>query len=268
MPISIGNSSAAKPLMSPPNWHQFALAPGIVADARRVLWLETHRTLVVADLHLGYVWIERQRGTLLPIVPDDSLLRLAELQEDYGPERWVFLGDTVHGVGCDDVAERELAALFVTLQDVPRIDFVIGNHDLRLAERTRWLHLPASVSFAPLVQVGPHVLVHGDRHDWTDLEGKLGEGGLVFYGHEHPAIQLGDGVATSVKVPSFLIGERRLILPAFSRWAAGQVFGRHAPLSRLSTPDSFGRAIAILGDRVMPVERSLQNACCQPLGAR
>lgn len=241
--------------MSQPTWHQFALAPGIVADARRVLWLEAERTLLVADLHLGYVWIERQRGTLLPLVSDDTFQRLGALLDDYRPERWVFLGDTVHGVGSDGVAERELAALFATLGAGPDIVFVLGNHDRKLPERTRWLHLPAHVSFVPLMQIGPHVMIHGDRHPWPEVEAKLGEEGWAFYGHEHPAIGIGDGVATSVKVPTFLVGDRRVILPAFSRWAAGQVFGRNAPLSPLSVPDTFTRAIAVMGDRVLPLER-------------
>ncbi|MCC6233574.1 MAG: hypothetical protein IT580_13070, partial [Verrucomicrobiales bacterium] len=38
------------------------VTPGVWLDARRAVWLEGHRALLVADVHLGYVWAERQRG--------------------------------------------------------------------------------------------------------------------------------------------------------------------------------------------------------------
>lgn len=229
---------------------RWCLAPGVVANSRRAIWLENERTLLVADVHLGHLWVERQRGTLLPIVPDDTLERLEALRREYRPSRWVFLGDTVHAVARNAVLEDELRSLIRWL-DGDLATFVLGNHDARLPELLASLGYSADCT--RIAKVGPHVLVHGDAMPWETVAPLREPEGLVFYGHEHPAVVLGDGVATAVRVPCFLVGNHRVILPAFSRWAAGQVFPSEPFLSPLSSPGDFDWAIAILGDRLLPV---------------
>ncbi|MBL9137358.1 MAG: hypothetical protein JNK85_15910, partial [Verrucomicrobiales bacterium] len=103
------------------------------------------------------------------------------------------------------------------------------------------------------LRCGPHLLVHGDEFRPRDLEAELDPTGWLIYGHEHPAISVGDGVTTQLKVPCFLAGHRRLVLPAFSRWSAGQVFGSQDLLSALTQPRDFHSAIAILGDHLLPM---------------
>ncbi|MBL9127020.1 MAG: metallophosphoesterase [Verrucomicrobiales bacterium] len=221
-----------------------------MADARRAVWLEDHRTLLVSDVHLGHFWVERQRGTLLPIVPEDTLHRLDVLGREYRPARWIFLGDVVHAAARLPVLEEELRRL-VRWQETENVTFVLGNHDVGLPEMLRTLGCTALCT--RLATVGPHVLVHGDGTPWACVRPHLGRGGYVFYGHEHPALVLGDGVATSARVPCFLVGPDRVVLPAFSRWAAGQVFPVEPMLSPLSTPADFDHAVAVLGERLVPV---------------
>jgi hypothetical protein len=73
------------------------LNPALVLDARRAIWLAAERTLVVADLHVGYVWAQRQSGQLLPLsASDDTADRLFALAEDYDAQSIVLLGDIVH----------------------------------------------------------------------------------------------------------------------------------------------------------------------------
>jgi len=40
-------------------------------------------------------------------------------------------------------------------------------------------------------------------------------------GHHHPALSWSDGAGTRLKIPALIASRRRLILPAFSPWAAG-----------------------------------------------
>lgn len=229
---------------------RWTVAPDLVADARRALWLEAERTLLVADMHLGHLWVERQRGTLLPVVPDDTIERLDALKRDYRPARWVFLGDIVHAAARMAVLEAELRDMLRWLAS-ETVTFVLGNHDVGLPELLR------SIGFEGpcprLACAGPHVLVHGDAMPWATVQSQLGPGGRVFYGHEHPALVLDDGVATSARVPCFLVGRDRVVLPAFSRWAAGQVFPSEPFLSPLSTTAPFDHALAILAGRLLPV---------------
>ncbi len=229
---------------------QWSMGSGIEADFRRAVWLAQERTLLVADVHLGHLWVERQRGTLLPIVPDDTLQRLESLRRTYQPKRWVFLGDTVHAVAKLTVLEEELRDLIRWIDGQP-VTFVLGNHDVRLSQLLCSLGCDAECT--RIATAGPHVLVHGDALPWESVSPRLGPGGKVFYGHEHPAVVLGDGVATSARVPCFLIGNDRAILPAFSRWAAGQVFPSEPFLSPLSSPTAFSQALAILGGRLLPI---------------
>jgi metallophosphoesterase superfamily enzyme len=57
---------------------------------------------------------------------------------------------------------------------------------------------------------------HGDRPADT-----LPENVLEIIGHHHPAVSLADGAGTRLKLPALVASPRRLILPAFSPWAAG-----------------------------------------------
>src|ERR1041384_2852866 len=85
---------------------------GLVVDTRRALWLESHRTLVVADLHLGYAWAHRQAGQLLPVSrPDNCLERLSELIDDYRPTQLILLGDIVHRTVDAEALAIDLARL-------------------------------------------------------------------------------------------------------------------------------------------------------------
>ncbi len=222
----------------------------MVADFRRAVWLAAEKTLLVADVHLGHLWVERQRGTLLPLVPDDTLARLEALRGAYDPARWVFLGDTVHAVARNAVLEDEVRGLIRWI-DGGKVTFVLGNHDARLPDLLRSLGHEGACT--RLATAGPHVLVHGDAMPWPTVAARLGVDGRVFYGHEHPAMVLRDGVATSARVPCFLVGPDRVVLPAFSRWAAGQVFPSEPFLSPMSLPGDFERAVAIMGDRLLPI---------------
>jgi metallophosphoesterase superfamily enzyme len=72
-------------------------------------------------------------------------------------------------------------------------------------------------------------------------------------GHEHPAINLRDGIATSVKCPCFLAGPRVLILPAFSQWSAGSNVRTASFLSAHARAATFTQAYAILAGRILPI---------------
>ena len=73
-----------------------------------------------------------------------------------------------------------------------------------------------------------------------------------------------------MKVPAFLVGPRRVVLPAFSRWAAGQVMGRQAALSPLADATALRHAVALLGHRVLPLALAADGgvAPCSALALR
>jgi hypothetical protein len=83
------------------------------------------------------------------------------------------------------------------------------------------------------------------------VEEAPGGDGWFLLGHEHPMFRVEDGVATHVRCPCFLHGDRALMLPAFSRWAAGVVAGREPFMSPLARAVRWREAVVILGDRLL-----------------
>jgi uncharacterized protein len=62
---------------------------------------------------------------------------------------------------------------------------------------------------------GGYFLHHGNR----ELE--VPQEHVEIIGHHHPAVSWHDGAGGRMKLPALVDGPRRLILPAFSPWAAG-----------------------------------------------
>jgi putative SbcD/Mre11-related phosphoesterase len=223
------------------------LAPGIILDARRAVWFEAERALAVADLHLGYAWAQRSRGAMLPLsAEDDTTARLSELVRDYGARELFVLGDIVQKAVPIEPVREPLRELCAQIGSLVKLRLLGGNHDRGLAALLSDCEISIEVEGA--AQLGPHWLLHGD----AALEVAADAGGRVFIGHEHPAIRVGDGVA-SMKCPCFLAGPRVVVLPAFSAWAAGSNVRQESFMSPLARAAEFREAYAILAHKLLPI---------------
>ncbi|MDB6037317.1 MAG: hypothetical protein JWM99_1158 [Verrucomicrobiales bacterium] len=223
---------------------RYFVGPDIWLDYRRAAWFPDQSILAVADLHLGYAWAHRHSGQLMPIqVEDDAVTRLEQLVSEYKPRQTIVLGDLVHAVLPVPRIEAELRHLCDALCGVTELILVLGNHDRNLRKLSHAL----SSDLKPCSEhtAAPRLFVHGDT-----LPDAAGD--FIVMGHEHPAISLGDGVATSQKFPCFLRSERLLVLPAFSQWSAGTNI-REGFMSPLAKSARFVEAIAILGHKLLPV---------------
>jgi len=190
--------------MAPRNRTAAEIRPEVWLDARRALWLAAPRILVVADLHWGYAASHRSRGHLLPPWGDAEIAgRLGDLVSDYRPGEMIWLGDSIHAL-----AGRAAAEDFVARAAVP-LTVVVGNHDRRWKQAA-----------VPSVVRGEYLLHHG--HETA----AAAPGQTEVVGHFHPAATLSDGAGGRLKVPALVAGPRRLILPAFSPWAAGTPWNR------------------------------------------
>lgn len=175
------------------------ILPGLHLDSRRALWLPASRLLVVADLHWGYATTHRARGNLLPMWGDAELASaLHALITDYQPASLLWLGDSLHAL-----AGRAPAEAFIAASPIPII-LIAGNHD------ARW-RAPTQTS----LHLGAHFFHHGDGTPPIPTDA------LEIVGHHHPSFLWWDGAGTRLKIPALVAGPRRLILPAFSPWAAG-----------------------------------------------
>jgi metallophosphoesterase superfamily enzyme len=175
---------------------------------------------VVADLHWGYAASHRARGNLLPVWGDEEIeTRLTSLVRDYAPREMLWLGDIVHAAEGAARAER-----FLRNSTVP-VTLIAGNHDRRwrgiygaAVFPVRHAQGPEPVERQPptyCVQRGSYFFHHGDRPH------EIGPGMIEIIGHHHPAISWGDNAGSRVKLRALIARPNRIILPAFSPWAAG-----------------------------------------------
>jgi putative SbcD/Mre11-related phosphoesterase len=264
------------------------LAPDLIADARRAVWLPQQRTLVVPDVHLGFAWVQRRRGQLLPVgFADDTLPRLEALSRDYPAARIVFLGDLVHAA-CEleplRLALVELAlrlgsrtpalnsatasaALSAGLEFTvshPELILVLGNHDHRLPQLLVDWQVPIRV--VPRLDLGRFRLLHG--HEAAPLEALEPTDRLTIIGHEHPSVELGAGATTRAKCPAFALADDTLVVPAFSAWAAGCNLQRRNHLGPIAQAARFHTVLACVGPRLLrlPFARLLQDAASAGAG--
>lgn len=229
----------------PPTLQSLEFLLGVVFDARRAVYFRDHRLLAVADLHLGYAWTHRAQGQLMPVAPKDNALdRLRALISDYQAERIVLLGDIVHRALPVPSLLEELRALIEIADGQRELILLAGNHDRKLQQLLKQLN--AGDALRTEYVAGENVLLHGDRPATQS-------GNRYVIGHEHPAISLGDGVATSRKFPCFLIADNVVTLPSFSSWSAHTPFPSYEFMSPIARAARFQTALAILGDRLLPV---------------
>lgn len=219
------------------------ISPGVWLDARRCIFLESERVLAVSDLHIGYAWAHRFGGQLLPLHPDGVRERLSELCASCQPKIIALLGDIVHQSVPVSEIKAEVVQLLECLRERCGVKLILGNHDKGLA---KFLGSPGDFEFTDRFQSGENLLVHGNHP--VDL----GDAKRVIMGHEHPAISLGDGVR-SAKFPCFLAGPKLIVLPAFSRWAAGSDIRSGKFMSSAAGAARFEKAVAIMNEKLLPV---------------
>ncbi len=192
-----GNNPQLPPALQLEGW------PGhMVLDHRLAVFSQEHDYLIVADLHFGYAASLNHRGALLPDWGEDVVeQRLAALLQDYQPKTLMLLGDLVHSEenwpGFLDFLKRVTKGL--------RMIFIRGNHDRKT---------PKTLDWHDHVTLGELCFHHGHL--------PLGQPSVwEVVGHWHPAFRVGNRTGGTYRAPCFVEQPGRLILPAFSPWAAG-----------------------------------------------
>jgi len=167
------------------------------------LWLPETKTVLLADLHLGFAWAQRRRGELWPLTDGGAAQRLERLCEELQPNRIVLAGDVVHA---PNPAPEEAALIDSTLNRLAtRADLIClaGNHDRGRNFPIEWR--------ADGIRV-----IHGDV-----LPSAPEPNILTVVGHFHPVMKLRDASQIVRRHRAFLHGAGLLVLPAFSPFASG-----------------------------------------------
>src|SRR5947209_7596191 len=173
----------------------------VLTPERAAVHLPT-ATAVVADLHLGYSEARRRGGEAVPLADlKQILLPLLRVFGMHRVRRLIIAGDLFEVAYSDELA----GALLDWLQSsgVELAGVVPGNHDRGL---------PQNAARFPVLEgtycLGGWHVCHGD--------GKLPRAPSI-HGHFHPCLRLGSQIAS----PCYLVGPRRILLPAYSADARG-----------------------------------------------
>ncbi len=199
--------------------------------------LSIGRTLVVADLHIGFEVAMAEEGNYVPSLLRKMVSDLRTILEAGKFKRLVINGDLKHSFIPVRREKSELRTFFEGIKGlIDEVILVRGNHDVGVA----WLR-ELDIEIVDSLEIGGWTLVHGHR---------LEEGERFIIGHEHPAIRLRDEVGASVKVPAFLWGEKLIVLPAFSPWAYGNDVTREivSPFLKVFDIDSMRVIVPIEGE--------------------
>lgn len=145
------------------------------------------RTLVIADLHIGWEMAVSRKGIHLPTQTPKLLGRLKDLICQYKPEELLILGDVKHTVATAEKAEwHDVPDFFNELDKYTReIRVIRGNHDGNLEPL-----LPENIKLLPGtgIMLGKVGFFHG--HQWPSpaiLACKT-----MVMGHVHPVVSLRD----------------------------------------------------------------------------
>jgi hypothetical protein len=145
------------------------------------------RTLVIADLHIGWEIALSQKGIHVPTQMPKLLQKLKTLVSTYKPEKLLVLGDVKHTVATAQIGEwHDVPDFFNELQrQIKKICVIRGNHDGNLEPL-----LPENIKILPATgsiveEVG---LFHG--HRWPSPA--LLKCKTLMMGHVHPIVAFRD----------------------------------------------------------------------------
>ena len=186
-------------------WIEVAAGIGVTGDG--LAWIPSERTLVVADIHLGYDLAAGRRGGYLPPVGsgEEAGARIAAIAAAHDANRVVVAGDLRHSTrDVDDLERAQVAAFAAVVREQCVLDVVRGNHDAGD---------PLAGTHADRITVGGVDIVHAPPRT-LPLR-------VTICGHLHPRVTLRDETGTGARYPCVLACPAVVILPAYSAWAGG-----------------------------------------------
>ncbi len=178
----------------------------------KALWLKKERILVIGDLHLGYEQSLNEQGILIPRKNFDEIFIEIKNLLKLKPKKIIILGDLKHEFGNILKQEGEdVIKLVKKLSKCSDLLVIRGNHDGVLFPLLK----KENVSLLDEYFFKDFCFLHGHKIP-ESLDFKKSK--IIIIGHEHPAIELGDGIKKE-KYKCFLLGrfknKKLVVLPSF-----------------------------------------------------
>ena len=179
--------------------------------AQKALYWPRQKMLVIADIHFGKAAAFRAQGVPVPRgTTTENLEALDALTQLHETEQIVFLGDFLHARASH--ASATVAAILAWRQRHPALRLLLlrGNHDARAGDPSGTLGI--EIVDEPFT-LGTFSFCHH-----PDVAGE----GYVLAGHVHPVYLLSSRL-DSLRLPCFLVGPQRMVLPSFGAFTGGHV---------------------------------------------
>jgi DNA ligase-associated metallophosphoesterase len=187
----------------------------LLLPQKALYWPREHM-LVVADIHFGKAAAFRALGVPVPGgTTAENLAALDALIALHGARQVVFLGDFLHSKAAHAPATQGALLAWRRRHPQLRLTLVRGNHDRRAGD-------PAAELGIWLVDepftLGPFSFCHHPD--------KVAPG-YVLAGHVHPVYVLATRLE-ALRLPCFVAGPHRMILPSFGSFTGGFVITAEA----------------------------------------
>jgi putative SbcD/Mre11-related phosphoesterase len=161
-----------------------------------------HKSLIIADLHLGWEANLTRKGIHVPSQTLKTLRKLLQLIDKTTPDTIIIMGDIKHTVAKAEPSEwQDIPKFFETLKGkIEDIRIIRGNHDGNIQPL-----LPPAIQVHPStgMMLNAIGLFHG--HTWPPP--KLLKCRTLVMGHVHPTIAFRDGIGVYITTPVWIKAE-------------------------------------------------------------
>ncbi len=215
--------------------------PNVIADKDHALYLKKSKTVVIADLHLGYEGALHEEGVSIPRFQKGIMMdRLERIVKRHRPKKMIINGDFKHEFSKNLTQEwDDVNDVLNFLIDEIDIELTRGNHDNYLMT----ILAKKDLGMVETTESQGMTITHGHKDITWD--------GTIIIGHEHPSLLLRDEIGASIKRPCFLISGRTIVLPAFSPLATGtNVTSMHFISPPLACLDAYKTSVIAIDEEL------------------
>jgi DNA ligase-associated metallophosphoesterase len=176
--------------------------------AEKAIYWPRQKMLIVADIHFGKAASFRALGVPVPHgTTSQNLATLTLLNATYHVEHIVFLGDFLHSKAAHSRSTTSALHDWRQRHNALQLTLVRGNHDRHAGDPS--IAIIDSVD-EPFLSAPFAFCHHPD----------LISAGYVMAGHVHPVARV-TAAGDSLRLPCFVIGTTRSILPSFGAFTGG-----------------------------------------------